>query len=385
MAFSESLVSKLPASPENIFSKMSGLANRYNAINMSQGFPGFKSDDRLKELVYKAMKDGYNQYAPLAGIPELREEIVKKIEVLHGKKYHSDSEITLTAGASQAINSAISAFVHPGDEVIIFKPAYDIYEPIVKINGGIPVHIQLKGKEYTVDWNEVKAKISDKTRMIVINTPHNPSGTILSKADMLQLESLLKNTNIILLSDEVYEHIIFDGKKHQSASAFPQLSERAIVCASFGKTFHNTGWKMGYCVAPEVLMKEIWKFHEITVFCVNHPMQRAFAEYLKDPETYLSLPNFYQEKRDYFLEQIKDTRFKIIPSAGTYFQLLDYSEITTESDILFAEKLVKEYQLASIPVSVFNINNQDLKQLRFCFAKENETLDKAAEILLKIG
>lgn len=385
MAFSESLVSKLPGSHENIFSKMSGMANRYNAINMSQGFPGFQTDDYLKELVYKAMKDGYNQYAPLAGIPELREEIVKKIEALHGKKYHPDSEITLTAGASQAIYCAISAFVHPGDEVIVFKPAYDIYEPIVKTNGGIPVHIQLKGKEYTVDWDEVKAKISDKTRMIVINTPHNPSGTILSKADMLQLESLLKNTNIILLSDEVYEHIIFDGKKHQSASAFPELSKRAIVCASFGKTFHNTGWKMGYCVAPDFLMKEIWKFQEIIVFCVNHPIQRAFAEYLKDPETYLSLPKFYQEKRDYFLEQIKDTKFKIIPSAGTYFQLLDYSEITSESDILFAEKLVKEYQLASIPVSVFNINNQDLKQLRFCFAKENETLDKAAEILLKIG
>ncbi|MDN3595734.1 methionine aminotransferase [Zunongwangia endophytica] len=377
--------SKLPNTPESIFSKMSGMASQYQAINMSQGFPGFKSDDYLKELVFKAMKDGYNQYAPLAGIPELREEIINKIENLHGKKYHVDSEITVTSGASQAIYCGISAFVHPGDEVIIFKPAYDIYEPIVKSNGGIPVPIQLKGKEYQVDWEEVETKISDKTRMIVINSPHNPSGSILSREDMLRLEKLLKNTNIILLSDEVYEHIIFDDRKHQSASAFKDLAERAIVCASFGKTFHNTGWKMGYCVAPEVLMKEIRKIHEITVFCVNHPMQRAFAEYLKNPETYLSLPNFYQQKRDYFLDLIKDTKFKTVPSAGTYFQLVDYSEITSESDILFAAKMVKEYRLASIPVSVFNIDQQDHKQLRFCFAKENETLEKAAEILSKIG
>ncbi|HSP12327.1 MAG TPA: methionine aminotransferase, partial [Salegentibacter sp.] len=312
-------------------------------------------------------------------------QIVSKIDNLYGKKYNEATEIIFTAGATQALYCAITAFVHPGDEVIVFKPAYDSYEPDIKLAGGKPVFVQLKGKDFKVDWEELEQKINSKTRMIVINTPHNPTGTILREDDMLKLEKLLADTNIILLSDEVYEHLIFDGEEHQSASRFPGLAERAIVCASFGKTFHNTGWKMGYCVAPEVLMKEIIKLHQATVFCVNHPMQRAFAEYLKEPKHYLELGDFYQQKRDKFLELIKDTKFKANLSKGTYFQVLDYSEITGEHDVDFSKRLITEYGLASIPVSVFNIDGKDNKQLRFCFAKTDETLENAAKILNKIS
>ncbi|MGM0933775.1 MAG: methionine aminotransferase [Bacteroidota bacterium] len=379
------LPSKLPAGKTSIFSIMSNLSRKHKTIDMSQGFPNFETDMKLKELVCKAMKDGYNQYPPMNGIPELREQIVSKIENLYGKKYDEATEIIFTAGATQALYCAITAFVHPGDEVIVFKPAYDSYEPDIKLAGGKPVFVQLKGKDFKIDWEDLEQKINSKTRMIVINTPHNPTGTILREADMLKLEKMLEDTNIILLSDEVYEHLIFDGEEHQSASKFPGLAERAIVCASFGKTFHNTGWKMGYCVAPEVLMKEIIKFHQATVFCVNHPMQRAFAEYLKKPEHYLELGDFYQQKRDKFLELIQNTRFKAELSKGTYFQVLDYSEITDEYDVDFSKRLITEYGLASIPVSVFNIDGKDNKQLRFCFAKTDETLEKAAKILNKIS
>ncbi|MDR9458212.1 MAG: methionine aminotransferase, partial [Salegentibacter sp.] len=353
------LPSKLPAGKTSIFSIMSNLSRKHKTIDMSQGFPNFETDMKLKELVCKAMKDGYNQYPPMNGIPELREQIVAKFDNLYGKKYDETTEIIFTAGATQALYCAITAFVHPGDEVIVFKPAYDSYEPDIKLAGGKPVFVQLKGEDFKIDWEDLEQKINSKTRMIVINTPHNPTGTILREADMLKLEKLLENTNIILLSDEVYEHLIFDGEQHQSASKFPGLAERAIVCASFGKTFHNTGWKMGYCVAPEILMKEIIKFHQATVFCVNHPMQRAFAEYLKEPEHYLELGDFYQEKRDKFLELIKDTRFKAVISKGTYFQVLDYSEITDEYDVDFSKRLITEFGLASIPVSVFNIDGKD--------------------------
>jgi len=375
--------SKLPDQQDSIFAVMSQLATKHNAIDLSQGFPNFETDDKLKDLVNKAMRSGYNQYAPMAGVPELREQISAKINALYGKKYDTNTEITVTNGATQALNSAITAFVSKGDEVIVFKPAYDSYEPTIKINGGKPILIQLKGKDFKIDWQEVEEKISPKTRMVIINTPHNPSGTVLSKEDMLKLQALLMNTNIILLSDEVYEHLIYDGKQHQSAALFPDLSSRAIICASFGKTFHNTGWKTGYCVAPSELMKEIRKVHQFVVFCINHPMQRAFAEYLKDPEHYLYLNKFYQEKRDRFLSLIQNSRFKGTPSAGTYFQVLDFSQITSEGDVDFAKRLVVEHGLATIPVSVFNIDEQDNSQLRFCFAKTDETLEKAAAILNK--
>ncbi|MBI6116356.1 methionine aminotransferase [Salegentibacter maritimus] len=380
----KNLPSKLPAGKTSIFSVMSGLARKHKAIDLSQGFPNFETDNHLKDLVCKAMKDGYNQYPPMSGIPELREQIVSKIENLYGKKYNEASEIVLTAGATQALYGAITAFVHPGDEVIVFKPAYDSYEPDIKLAGGKPVLVELKGKDFKIDWQEVEAKITSKTRMIIINTPHNPTGTVLSKGDMQQLEALLKKTNIILLSDEVYEHLIYDDEVHESASKFPGLAERAIVCASFGKTFHNTGWKMGYCVAPEVLMKEIIKLHQATVFCVNHPMQRAFAEYLKKPEHYLQLGDFYQQKRDKFFDLMQGSGFKGTPSKGTYFQVMDYSKITDEPDVDFAKRLITEHGLATIPVSVFHKNGKDHKQLRFCFAKTDETLEKAAEILHKL-
>lgn len=376
--------SKLPNEKNSIFSIMSHMAQKYNAVDLSQGFPNFKTDDRLKGLVDKAMKAGYNQYAPMPGLPQLRDEIVKKTAALYGRKYDPDTEVTVTSGATQALYSAITAFVHGGDEVIVFKPAYDSYEPTIKLNGGVPVLIQLKGTDYTIDWEEVKQKISSRTKMIIINSPHNPSGTILSKADMEQLQNLLKNTNIILLSDEVYEHLIFDENTHYSAAFFPDLAARSIVCASFGKTFHNTGWKTGYCLAPDILMAEIRKVHQFAVFCVNHPMQHAFAEYLKTPEHYLDLGNFYQQKRDKFLKLIEGTKFKGKASSGTYFQLLDYSDITDEGDVEFAERLIKEFGLATIPVSVFNMDNKDNKQLRFCFAKTNETLEKASEIMARI-
>lgn len=375
--------SKLPDQQDSIFAVMSQLATKHNAIDLSQGFPNFETDDKLKDLVNKAMRSGYNQYAPMAGVPELREQISAKINALYGKKYDTNTEITVTNGATQALNSAITAFVSKGDEVIVFKPAYDSYEPTIKINGGKPILIQLKGKDFKIDWQEVEEKISPKTRMVIINTPHNPSGTVLSREDMLKLQALLMNTNIILLSDEVYEHLIYDGKQHQSAALFPDLSSRAIICASFGKTFHNTGWKTGYCVAPSELMKELRKVHQFVVFCINHPMQRAFAEYLKDPEHYLYLNKFYQEKRDRFLSLIQNSRFKGTPSAGTYFQVLDFSQITSEGDVDFAKRLVIEHGLATIPVSVFNIDEQDNSQLRFCFAKTDETLEKAAAILNK--
>ncbi|MBI6120726.1 methionine aminotransferase [Salegentibacter maritimus] len=380
----KNLPSKLPAGKTSIFSVMSGLARKHKAIDLSQGFPNFETDNHLKDLVCKAMKDGYNQYPPMSGVWALRTRIAEKIAALYDICYDFETEILVTNGATQALYCAINAFVHPGDEVIVFKPAYDSYEPDIKLAGGKPVLVELKGKNFKIDWQEVEAKITSKTRMIIINTPHNPTGTVLSKNDMQQLEKLIRCTNIILLSDEVYEHLIFDDEVHESASKFPGLAERAIVCASFGKTFHNTGWKMGYCVAPEVLMKEIIKLHQATVFCVNHPMQRAFAEYLKKPEHYLQLGDFYQQKRDKFFDLMQGSGFKGTPSKGTYFQVMDYSKITDEPDVDFAKRLITEHGLAAIPVSVFHKNGKDHKQLRFCFAKTDETLEKAAEILHKL-
>ncbi len=379
-----SFQSKLPKSEVSIFSVMSQMAVDYNAINLSQGFPNFETDKKLKKLVNKAMKNGYNQYPPANGVVALREAISQKIENLHQTYYDPETEITVTSGATEALYCAISAFVGKGDEVIVLKPAYDTYEPTVKLSGGKVVPIQLEGSDYGINWEKIKNAVNQHTRMIIINSPHNPTGRVFSEKDMKKLESLLKDTNIILLSDEVYEHLIFDDRIHQSASKFPGLAERAIVCASFGKTFHNTGWKTGYCAAPSDLMKEIRKIHELTTFSVNHPMQQAYSQYLKDENTYLSLPNFYQQKRDLFLNLIKPSRFSYNPSEGTYFQLLDFTEITDEPDTEFAKRLITEHNLASIPVSVFNKDQKDHHQLRFCFAKTDETLEKAAEILCKL-
>lgn len=376
--------SKLPEVKTTIFTVMGKLAKQYNAINLSQGFPDFECDPKLIELVTKAMKNGYNQYAPMQGILDLREQIAKKINALYNINYNPETEITITAGATQAIFTIISTFIHHGDEVIIFKPAYDCYEPAIELNKGKSILIQLEAPNYAVHWNKVKQHINSRTKMIIINTPHNPSGSVWSKQDMIQLEALVKDTNIIVLSDEVYEHIIFGEEFHQSVCMFPYLKERSFVVASFGKTFHTTGWKMGYCVGPAELMYEFRKVHQFNVFCANHPMQIAFAAYLKNPQNYLSINSLYQEKRDFFLNAIKDSRFKYIPSSGTYFQLLDYSTITNEGDIKFAQRLVTENRIAAIPISVFNTNLIDNKVLRFCFAKKKETLEKAAEILCEI-
>lgn len=377
-------LSKLPNIETTIFTIMSGLANKHKAINLSQGFPNFKSDQKLIDLVSKAMNSGYNQYALMPGNMELREAIAKKFDLLYGSSYHPESEITITAGATQAIYDVITAFVRADDEVIILKPAYDCYEPSIRVNGGKPVSIQLEAPNYQVDWNEVAQKMSSKTKMIIINTPHNPSGTIFSEADMLKLQELTKNSNIIVLSDEVYEHIVFDGEKHQSACLFPDLKSRSFITASFGKTFHNTGWKTGYCCAPKELMEEFQKIHQFNVFSVNHPVQKGLADYMNDPNTYLGLPEFFQAKRDLFLNLIKDSRFQFKPSQGTYFQVLDYSKITQEYDVDYAKRLTIENGLASIPLSVFNENKLDNNVLRFCFAKSDDTLKQAADILNNI-
>jgi len=363
---------------------MGALAHKHGAINLSQGFPNFKSDQKLIDLVSKAMNSGHNQYAPMPGIFSLREAISKKFELLYNSSYHPETEITVTAGATQAIYTIISAFIRENDEVIIFRPAYDCYEPAIEINGGETISIQLEAPNYSVNWEEVKQKISSKTKMIIINTPQNPSGSLFTKNDMLQLQALTKGTDIIVLSDEVYEHIIFDGEKHQSVCLFSDLKSRSFITASFGKTFHNTGWKMGYCCAPKELMDEFKKAHQFNVFCVNHPIQKALANYLQEPNHYLELSEFYQEKRDLFLSLIKGSRFKFLASKGTYFQVLDYSGITTEYDMDFAKRLTIENGLASIPLSVFNEDRLDNKGLRFCFAKTEETLKKAAHILNRI-
>lgn len=376
--------SKLPNVGSSIFTVMSALANQHKALNLSQGFPNFKSDQTLIDMVTNAMNSGYNQYAPMAGNLELRVAITKKFEQLYNTSYHPDSEITITAGATQAIFTIISAFIRPNDEVVIFRPAYDCYEPAIELNGGKTISIQLEAPHYKVDWTDVSEKINSKTKMVIINTPQNPSGSIFSKEDMLKLQELLKGTNIILLSDEVYEHIIFDDQQHQSACLFPDLKSRSFIVASFGKTFHNTGWKLGYCCAPKELMAEFQKVHQFNVFCANHPMQKALADYLQEPNHYLELSVFYQRKRDLFLSLIKDSRFKFIPAQGTYFQGLDFSAITTENDVDFAKRLTIDYKIAAIPLSVFNTNHLDQKVLRFCFAKTDDTLRAAAAILNNI-
>ena len=379
------MISKLPNITTSIFTVMSKMASDYNALNLSQGFPNFKSDPFLIELVNKAMEEGYNQYAPMSGYLELREIISNKTTLLHSKKYNPNTEIIITAGATQAIFTAIATVVNKDDEAIIFNPAYDCYGPAIELFGGITIPVQLKAPFYKPNWEEVEDKITDKTKLIIVNSPHNPSGMIFSEDDMRHLQFLSEKYNLIVISDEVYEHIIFDGFTHYSVAKYPELASRSFIVASFGKTFHNTGWKTGYCLAPENLMNEFKKIHQYNVFSVNSPIQKALSAYLKTPEHYLSLSSFYQKKRDVFLELIKDSKFKIIPSKGTYFQMLDFSDISNESDLLFTERLTKDYKIATIPTSVFNENQEDFKQIRVCFAKTEETLILAAKIINTIS
>ncbi|MDP3331879.1 MAG: methionine aminotransferase [Methylococcaceae bacterium] len=384
MHYPNSLTSKLPNVGTTIFSVMSKLAADHHAINLSQGFPDFDCDPELPALVYKYMQAGHNQYAPMAGIIGLREVLADKTQSLYGANYDPEQEITITAGATQAIYTAITAIIRAGDEVIIFDPAYDSYEPAIELNGGKTIHLQLQAPAYTIDWEQVKQAINPRTRMIIINTPHNPTGTVLSAADLIKLEEVTKGTDIVIISDEVYEHIIFDGLQHQSVARYPALAERSFIISSFGKTFHATGWKIGYCVAPQILMAEFRKVHQFLVFCTNTPVQFALAEYLKQKNHYLALGNFYQQKRDYFIELIKDSKFEFVPAAGTYFQLLNYQHLSDEKDTDYALRLTKEFGVASIPVSVFYHQQLDNKVLRFCFAKKQETLEKAAAILNKV-
>jgi methionine transaminase len=384
MNYPNLISSKLPNVGTTIFTIMSKLAADNNAINLSQGFPDFNCDSELIALVNKYMKEGKNQYAPMAGLMPLREVIADKIESLHQTRYNPETEITITAGGTQAIYTAISAIIRDGDEVIIFEPAYDCYQPAIEMNGGTTVYLQLKAPTYSIDWNQVKKVINHRTRMMIINTPHNPTGSILTTEDMQMLERITKNTDIVIISDEVYEHIIFDNQPHQSVSRFPKLAERSFIISSFGKTFHTTGWKMGYCVAPANLMAEFRKVHQFLVFCVNSPIQYALAEYMKDSNNYKGLNKFYQDKRDYFVSLIKNSRFEIIPCGGTYFQLLNYKKLSKEKDTDYAIRLTKENGIASVPISVFYHEAVDNNVLRFCFAKKEETLEKAAEILNKI-
>jgi methionine aminotransferase len=373
--------SKLPNLGTTIFTTMSQLAQEHDAINLSQGFPNFRPDEALIQLANEAMRSQRNQYAPLAGLPELRQKLAKKIYNLHQRQYDWESEMTITAGATQAIFTAISAIVHPGDEVVVFKPAYDCYEPAVELFGGIVKPIQLEAPNYKIPWQKVKDAVSEKTKLIIINTPHNPSGYVWTKEDFQNLKDTVEHTSAYILSDEVYEHMVFDGKKHISICQDQMLSERSIITFSFGKTYHVTGWKLGYAVAPEPIMKEFRKVHQYNVFCVNHPLQYALSQILDNQSHYQGLSDFYQKKRDYFLELVKESRFNFVPSQGTYFQMADYSKISDLPDTEFCLELIKKHKLAAIPVSVFNHENLQQGYIRFCFAKTDETLEKAAEII----
>ncbi len=382
--FDGHIKSKLPDSGTSVFAVMTGLAKKYNAVNLSQGFPDFPISEELIELVYHYMKKGYNQYAPMPGVPELREGIAAMFKKNHDADYNPETEITITAGATQAIYSAISAFISDGDEAIIFEPAYDSYAPAVIANKGVVKYAELEHPDYSINWDLVVRMISARTKVIIINTPHNPTGSILKKEDFETLERVLRGRDIVVISDEVYEHLIFDNEVHYSACRFPDLASRSLVIGSFGKTFHATGWKTGFVLAPENLTTEFRKIHQFTVFATNTPVQYALADYLKNPEHYLHLGEFYQKKRDFFLDAIKSSRFKAVPAKGTYFQLLDYSAISKEPEYDFAKRLTKEYGIAGVPVSPFYHDGKNNNMIRFCFAKKESTLQKAAEILCKI-
>lgn len=375
--------SRLPEIETNIFTIMSALALKHNAVNLGQGFPDYPMSDELISLVDKAMKEGYNQYAHTNGFFPLRERIAEKCFESYGVSIHPDLEITITPGGTYAIFTAISSVIHPGDEVIIFEPAYDSYIPNIELNGGKPVRIGMKLPDFSIDFEALERAVNSRTRLIILNSPHNPSGAVLSSGDMQRLESLVKGKNIFIVSDEVYEHIVFEVPQ-QSVLMYPELLIRSFACFSFGKTFNCTGWKTGYCIAPHYLMKEFRKLHQFNAFSSFSPVQVALAEYLKNPENYLQLSPFLKSRQLFFEEGMRQTPFKAIPTKGSYFQLFDYSAISEENDILFAKRMVSEYGITAIPVSAFYRDKTDNKLLRFCFAKKKETLEKALEKLIKI-
>lgn len=378
------ITSKLPHVGTTIFTVMSSLAVQHKAVNLGQGFPDFPMDPYLLELVNKSMADGNNQYVHMSGLPALRKVLAEKVFSLYNTAVDSETDITITPGGTYAIYTAFTSILSPGDEVIMFEPSYDSYIPNIEINGAIAVTIPLDFPDYTINWEKVKQKISAKTRAIIINTPHNPSGTVFKENDIQQLREIVEGTNIIIISDEVYEHLIYDNQKHLSILRYPDLLARSFVCFSFGKVFHCTGWKMGYCIGPAGMMKEFRKVHQFNCFTSNSSVQFAFAEYLKDPASYLTPSVLLQSKRDYFENIMKQTRFVPLPSSGSYFQLYRYDNITNESENDFAIRLTKDYGVATIPVSAFYKKPVDNKVLRFCFAKKESTLDEAVSRLLTL-
>ena len=382
--FNRSLTSRLPQVGTTIFTVMSALANQHGAINLSQGFPDFDAPADLLALLDQHARAGHNQYAPMTGVPVLREAIAAKVHSLYGATYDPDTEVTITAGATQALFTAVAALVHPGDEVIVFEPVYDSYAPSVALQGGKVVYATLSLPDYRPDWAQVARLITPRTRMIIINTPHNPTGTVWTADDMTKLEALVKDTNIIILSDEVYEHMVFDQARHESVLRYPGLAERSVVVSSFGKTYHITGWKVAYCLAPKELMAEFRKAHQFIVFTVHAPSQYALAEFMQKPGWYEQLKALYQGKRDIFRQALAGSRFELLPCQGTYFQCVKYGAISQEGDRAFVERLTREHGVAAIPVSAFYKDGDDLGVIRFCFAKSATTLQQALERLVKL-
>lgn len=378
------LRSKLPKVDTTIFTVMSKLAADYNAINLSQGFPDFDSPAELTSLVNHYMQQGKNQYAPMAGLLKLRERIAEKVKDLYNSEYDPETEITITAGGTQAIFTTIATVIQPGDEVIIFEPAYDSYAPSVRLMGGLVKPFELSPPDYSIDWSMVRKLVSSRTKMIILNSPQNPSGATLNEEDIKQLISITSGTDIFILSDEVYEHLVYDGRQHLSMARFPELRERSFIIASFGKLFHTTGWKIGYCLAPAPLMNEFRKAHQFIVFSVNTPMQFAMADFLQDKEYYRTLTSFFQEKRDFFREMMSQTRFELLPCYGSYFQCVSIKNITSEKDTDFVKRLTIDHGVAAIPNSSFYNKSTDFGVVRFCFAKKQETLEKAVNLLAKV-
>ena len=377
-----SIPTKLPGVGTTIFTVMSKLALDEGAINLSQGYPDFDGPSALLERVTHYLNAGYNQYGPMAGVPELREVVSKKVKACYGCISDPESEITITPGATEALFVAVSALIHPGDEVIILDPAYDTYDPAVRLNGGVPIHVPLNSADFSVDWQAVEDHISPRTRLLMTNTPHNPTGAAWDATDIASLRQIQARYGLFVVADEVYEHIIFDGRTHESLLRYPDILERSLVISSFGKTLHTTGWRIGVCVAPAPLTAEFRKIHQFVNFATNAPLQYGIADFLRDhPEHYQELPDFYQQKRDLFVDLLSDSRFKLFPSKGTYFQLADYSEISDEEDADLAKRLTREIQVASVPISVFCQQPLQSRVLRFCFAKHEDTLREAAERL----
>ncbi len=382
------LATRLPKVGTTIFTVMSALAQEHGAVNLGQGFPDFDCDPRLLDAVNAALRAGHNQYPPMAGIPALREAVAAKIQALYGRPYDPGSEITVTAGATQAILTAILAVVHPGDEVIVLEPCYDSYEPNIELAGGKAVFVPLgrsgQAGDFRPDFARIAAAITPRTRALILNTPHNPSATVWTAEDMRALDELLRPTNIVVISDEVYEHMVFDGERHESVARHPGLAQRSFIVSSFGKTYHVTGWKVGYVAAPAALMAEFRKVHQFNVFTVNTPMQHALAAYMADPRPHLELPAFYQRKRDLFRSGLAGTRFRLLPSQGSYFQCVDYGAVSDLDEPAFCRWLTTEVGVAAIPLSVFYSDGTDRRLARFCFAKRDETLHQALERLTRL-